>query len=162
MIFQTGINHCVPLRSFLSVDKEYTDSFKIPDMPFSFFYIYLFCVRVCTCEPVDAKFCLWRSEDNLQEPNFSFHLLSSGEQTQVIRSGYKHPYPLVHLTGPDILFSTCAILKIVPTRWALGLIVGILECITLHRVFSHLYRLICRINSQDRNYSVKGGKHILF
>lgn len=161
MLFQTVINHCVPWRSFLSADKEHPHSFKNSGYAI-FFLLHLFVLCACMREPGDAKFCLWRSGDNLQETNFSFHHMSSGEQTQVIRSGCKHPYPLICLTGPGSLFSTCAILKIVPTRWALGLIVGILECITLHRVFSYLYRLICRINSQDRNYSVKGAGSIFY
>lgn len=111
-------------------------------MPFSFYYIFV--PYACICEPADTRFHPWRSENNLRESLFSFHHVRSGDQTQVIRSGCKHPYPLIHLTGPGILFSTCASFKTVPTRWALGLIVGMLEYITFHRqeLLSNLIHLV--------------------
>lgn len=48
--------------------------------------------------------CVWRSEGN-QELILSYYM-GSGAETQVLRLGSRHLYPLGHLAGPQHVFWT--------------------------------------------------------
>lgn len=51
------------------------------------------------------RVCMWRgSEDNLKKSGPSFYHEGLRNQTQVIRFGDKHIYPMNHLNGPILTF----------------------------------------------------------
>lgn len=56
------------------------------------------CIQMC---PPHTTAHTWRSENSLREWFLSFHHLSSGDQTQVVRFGSKHIYLLSPLTSPS-------------------------------------------------------------
>lgn len=53
---------------------------------------------ICMCEQSHHDLqCIRRPEDDLYDSYLSFHCVSPGVQTQVVRIGSKHPYSLSHL-----------------------------------------------------------------
>lgn len=58
-------------------------------------------VCVCVCEYMN--FCMWKTEENLQELVLLLHLWSLKDQSQVKLSGLvaKHLNPWIQLTSPN-------------------------------------------------------------
>lgn len=57
----------------------------------------LACVHVSVCGLTHAIACLWRSENNLQEPGLSFHHVGPKDGSLLFRLGGRHPHLLKHL-----------------------------------------------------------------
>lgn len=62
---------------------------------------------------------VWRSEENLQELILSYYM-GSGTQTQVLRLGCRHLYPLSHLAGPQHVLTMEKLVKAVLQNQELG------------------------------------------
>jgi hypothetical protein len=77
------------------------------DAAYPFLYLYLF--SLCVGVSLQTAHFVWRAQRSqfACKDQFSPSTCGSGNQTQVIRFGFKHPYLLIHLTGPSILFHMC-------------------------------------------------------
>lgn len=92
LIFFQVFNHWIYLKSIMCLE-----SIKL----LLHLVIYSFCLCVYMCV-ICTSWCMWWSQSNLQEIIVSSYHVGFGDQTQVLRVGSSHPYPLRHRASPRI------------------------------------------------------------